>query len=282
MSFESQSFGYPSADYLASTLVESRPMYARRRSQFKSTALPVSTAAPRNKYKRVIRNRRRRFVGVSTPVGGNLTVMDPTIVKLNRFKPAPVTFEKTSPAVFTLGPSTAASAWSLIFDPSGTYNTFAGSSTGSLGTMPDWSSLTAIYNLYRVRKIVVTFRAETTGSTVSSLDDDSLGIVERYNYEKSVVTPTAAGISQLTEAQSKKFTSQHPQHQYTIYPKACYEVQNSAILASQGVSLMPQRWTDVNFPCQLYGFQWAMTNATNAQTQMYIDITYVVDFKYNK
>lgn len=260
----------------------------RRRSQFKSTttrSVPYTRPA---KYTRVVAAARRRRPARTRPAGGNLSIIDPTVTKLNMFRLPSTTVVKTLRNVFGISAGTPAAAWSFIFDPSGDYAKYSGTSNGYLGQggvltpMPDWASFASIYNQYKVKKIIITWRFETTGATVSTLDDDSVGILERYNYEKSIVLPTANGLAQLTDCIRKRFTAQNPSHQYTIYPKVCYEVQNSAIVSPQGVNYRSPGWCDVNYPVQIYGYQFAMETPTNAYTQGYCDITYEVDFRYSK
>lgn len=170
----------------------------------------------------------------------------------------------------------------MVFDPSGTYSLYQGSSGAAVAAVADWTSLKAIYNQYRVRKIVIHWKMVTNGATVSNLDDDSVSMLERYNYEKAITSPSLSGLGQLQNVQRKIFTAQHPVHTYVIYPKAMRTLENTGLLAAQGLGIGEMPWCNVESPCELFGYQWGFETSSNTYTSGYLDVEYDIEMRYNK
>lgn len=253
-----------------------------RRSQFKSTTIKKAPTDRSGRFRRSFRVRRRRSAfRAAGGAGGDKPWADPTCTKLNIYAPPPTMFKRTVGGAFTLAVSTGG-AISVVFDPSGSYSLYQGSSTAAIAGVADWASLKAIYNQYRVRKVVMHWKFVTSGATVSSLDDDSVIMLERYNYEKAVTTPTLAGMIQLQNVQRKVFTAQHPVHTYTVYPKAMKTLENTGILSAQGLGIADMPWTNCESPCELFGYQFAFETSSNAYTTGQLDIEYDLEMRYNK
>lgn len=260
----------------------SMPSYASRRSQFKSTAYRSRKMSRPDKYRRAIRNRTSYRRSRPRLALGQLGRMDPTRSVLNTTTRAAAMFSRTvSGVAWGFGSSSPSGAnFILTFDPSGTYGTYSGSiGSGTLPAMPDWISIIGIFNEYRVKAIRLTWKAVT--DTETSLDTDSPTILERYNYRKSITSTTSAAMRQLVGTVRKTFTAANPLDTYTVYPKCIVELQNTGVLSAQGAEIRSHDWTDVNYPCQLYGYQAVLDEATDAHTTMLLDITYEVEFRYH-
>lgn len=284
MSFESQSFrDYPSAEYLARThgitLSPVKPMYASRRSQFKSIALPKRTYKRPAKYTRKIRNMGRRF----TPVP-RVRSLDPSVQRLNGGRPQTITVKRTNPVTQTIliTSATGATGGTITFDPSGTFG-----NVGVGGTplaMPDWSSFKACFDYYRVNGIKLTWTlAETAGTAVDDPQENSPIVYYRYNYESSVVTPSLTGITQVSNCMKKVFTPTNPMTSYNIVPKVLDIVETTgSVLASQSYRLRDPGWIDVNLPAVIYGFQYFIEIQLATHQSLQLDVEYDISFKYGK
>lgn len=208
---------------------------------------------------------------------------DPSITMLNLAKQRTFTISKTLPytSCFYVSPSQSNYGTTLRFDPAGVY----GNSSNAAGpaSMPDWPSLSACFDLYKVNYIKLHIFLDSTGN----IDTDPVHLWYRYNYEPQVGTPTLAGIEQLPKVFRKTFTSQNNRFTYIIKPKELAVnvglTQTATTLTTDNISWRPiaHKFTDVDKPCVLYGFQFFIDNTTAAQT-LRMEVEYNVSFRYGK
>lgn len=252
-----------------------------RRSQFKSTATRSTPYARKPKYGRSYSNRRRRRPTFSRPLRG---VGDSSITMMNTGGSKYHTISRTVSAPFSInGVIAGTPGWTFIFDPSGTYSTFAGATAGALAAMPDWTSLVGIFDQYRVNYVKVRWSVVSTNASIP-VDDANVTMLSRYNYEAAVVTPTYSGMMNTSGVKRKAFCSQSPMLEDLVYPKYLLDVRNTGVLSAQGAAVAkPTEFLDVNNPCQLWGYQFVLGNGIpDATTKLWADIEYNVTFKYDK
>lgn len=213
----------------------------------------------------------------------NLVKKDPTIDILNYCRPQYMTTSKTlsyaNCNILAGGVSNYGIGYT--FDPAGVYGNY--SSVGGPASMPDWASFSSVFDFYRVNYIKIHLYADTN----ANLDTDPIIMWCRYNYEPSVGTPTLNGITQLPKVMKKTFSSQNTHLTYVIRPTQVIwgagAVQTATALTTDnvGYNIVKHKWTDVNKPVRLYGFQLFFDNTTTAQT-IKMEVEYNVSFRYGK
>lgn len=210
--------------------------------------------------------------------GAIVSKEDSSIKIMNTKVMKPLFVERTLDETLTLTVAgSTIPATTMVFDPSGLYgNTSFG--RGGL-TMTDWASCTGLYNFYRVKYVKIIARYHDSTLLSSNIN---YPLWLRYNYEPSVTVPSLAGVTSLSRVMLKTFTKDKLTVSYTLYPKVAFDLQNGAILASQGKGMKSQPWTDVNFPAQLYGFQMISDETLPPNATIFFEITYGVQFKYSK
>lgn len=207
-----------------------------------------------------------------------MNTRDPSIELVNFQKNPIITVSKTCPytSCNSIAGAVNGAGNSFIFDPSGTYGNVS-SGGGSL-VMPDFTSLTGVFDLYRVNYIKIHMFADW-GNGGTSTDPQELYM--RYNYEPSVLTPTLAGMTQLTKVIKKTFTPDRPRYTYIIKPKVRAAIYNSGAAAGWGNEIRSMKWTDVQNPVQLLGFSFYCPGQITGQSIRF-EIEYNVSFKYSK
>lgn len=273
----SVSFGSPQPPRQPFLTRNLRKAMDARRSQFKSTAYRKRAPKKSDKYRRRISNRMRsRSV---PPVAGPFG--DPTVRRLNPLRGQTLRVQKTvtyDDTFRVLASASPQSSYAVVFDPSGTY----GNSSISNGpiAMPDWTSLKACFDQYKVNSITLNMKHLNTGTVEP--DDNQVQLYYRYNYESQVTAPSFDGLASLPGTIVKTFTNTSPSVTYTFYPKCFVTVYNEGLLAAQGREAKEMSWCDVDDPVQLYGFQMVLANGTLPNQFIVFDITYDVTFKYGK
>lgn len=146
-------------------------------------------------------------------------------------------------------------------------------------SMPDWGSITNLFNRYKMLKVTYTFNLTTTTQT-NGLDGDRLPkIMIRYNYDSNL---TSSGIlnkfQELPDTKQLQFTADKTQMTYSYYPRCIEPVYLSGI--STGYKLARQQYIDVQYgTVPHYGIMWYVDFLTTGLAITY-DITYKVAFKY--
>ena len=113
-------------------------------------------------------------------------------------------------------------------------------------SMPDWGSITNLYNRYKMLKVTYTFNLTTTSGT-NGLDGDRLPKMSiRYNYDSNLLASNVP--TRLQDSPNVKifqFTTDKTQFQYTYYPRCIEPVYLSGI--STGYKLAKQQFIDVQY-----------------------------------
>ena len=165
-------------------------------------------------------------------------------------------------------------------------NAYAGASLpinfvgGALAaTMPDWSSITNLFNRFKMLKVTYTFNLTTT-TAANGLDGDRLPkMLIRYNYDSNL---GAAGVPlRLQDSPNVKvfqFTADKTQFSYTYYPRCIEPVYLSGI--STGYKLAKQQYIDVQYgTVPHYGLMFNVDFLSPGLFLTY-DITWTTAFKY--
>jgi len=197
----------------------------------------------------------------------------PKAAKLNQMivhnvsRPKPQIFRKT--ALFNQNTSN-------VITGSGVPTTLIGGAL--VQSMPDFTSITALYNRYKMKKITYTFNLQATGGfSLFALDLPKMLI--RYNYDSNL---TGAGIlaklQEIDNVVQFQFTPEKTQFSYSYYPKTISQVYLSGIAI--GYKLNPQQYIDKFYSdVPHYGIMWYIDNLATG-LQITYDIAYEVSFKY--
>lgn len=165
-------------------------------------------------------------------------------------------------------------AQAFVFDPSGTYGN-AGVALAPVG-LTDWASMTAMYDMYRVNWIKLTFTWTNSGGGTCPL-------FIRYNYDIDVTVPTLTGMAQLANLTEKSFTNVSPKFSYIFKPKQATLVDNfTSGLATEGRSIVDHTWTDVTYPVELWGVQLMTNFALVAGMNLFFEVEYDISFKSSR
>lgn len=150
--------------------------------------------------------------------------------------------------VNTLGGTSTAQNGREIFDPSGTFGTGFGSGAAA-DTMPEWTSLTGLFDQYHVNDITITVTAAPGGSVAGqTLDTAPVILYGRYSYDKSATVSSSADFGKLAGCKQHLFTTANPVCSWKIYPRICNYTATTGVLSLQGEEVRKQGWTDVGFP----------------------------------
>lgn len=163
-----------------------------------------------------------------------------------------------------------------IFDPSGTYDVAFGYGAGTT-QMPDWGNYVNIFDKYKVNWIEIEININNLSTSISFGDV----IWSRYNYS---LTPPAAcagpnGMQELANIQADTLTADKQQLVYRLVPMVNSAVYNTGTFSAAGLEMARHTWTDVNRPCQLYGYVMGFPYGVAATTSMTISVTYNISFK---
>lgn len=230
---------------------------------------------PWSSYKKKPAARRAVRGGAPRGAGSGAQSTDVSVRVLNPYRPPDFRIQRTLPQGLTYGFSNVTPNAAFYFDPSGTFGNY--SAAGAPLQMTDWTSLIALYDHYKVNSITINLNYETQGAVLGAVP-----VLMNKNYERSVTTSSAAGISALTRTVEKSFSPQSSRHTYTFVPRVNPLVDNGGVLAAEAREVRPMDWTDVNFPVELFGFQ-LYSPYTLATTQfLYMEVTYDISFRYSK
>lgn len=230
---------------------------------------------PWTPYKKKSTPRRAVRTGAPRGSGSGAQSTDFSIRVLNPYRPPDFRIQRTVPQSLCYGFSNGGINAAFIFDPSGTFG-----NTSSLGTpqqMQDWTALIALYDHYKVNSITVNLNYETQGSVLGPVP-----VLMNRNYERSVTTSSAIGISALTRTVEKSFSPTSARHTFTFKPRVNPLVDNTGVIATEAREVRDMDWTDVNFPAELFGFQVFSPYVLAATQFLYMEVTYDLSFRYSK
>ena len=214
--------------------------------------------------KRAPRRPRRKVARKSKP-----TTKVSQMITYNPNKPRPQLFKKT--ALYL-------SNGINILTGTGAAQTFLGGALAA--SMPDFGSITALYNRYKMRRITYTFNLSTTLQS-NGLDGDRMPrMLIRYNYDSNLTGANV--ISRLQDSPNVKcfqFTPDKTTFSYSYFPRCIEPVYLSGI--STGYKLAKPQYIDVQYgTVPHYGLMWTIDGLSTGLVITY-DISYEIDFKYS-
>ena len=168
----------------------------------------------------------------------------------------------------------------------------AGASQSSVASftvlsMPDFSSISALYNRYKINKVMLTFTLRDNTSSGASLFAANMPkIYIRYNYDSENLTSSSSTatvqskLQEMNNVQEFQFTPMKTQIQYSFVPRTIAPVYLSGL--STGYQLQPKRFIDAYYSgVQHYGIVW-YADIIPTGTYLQVDLTYDVSFKYSE
>lgn len=166
------------------------------------------------------------------------------------------------------------SGGNFVFDPSGTYGVHA------TVTIPNWGSMVALFDEYKVNKITITARY-----TPSDQAEDA-GSCQIYFCENrdTTLTGTKAQVLNKTNLIHHVFTEEHPMVKCELTPYVFDAVYNAGVLAAYGRSPRVMDWCDVDVPAQIYGWLWNADVPSGVVQNASIRFSYEYDvsFRYRQ
>lgn len=217
---------------------------------------PTNKRAPRRRVMRK-RNRKARQMKVSQ------------MITHNSFSPKPQVFRKVNLYNNNLG---------QVLTGTGASATLIGGAIPS--SMPDWSSVIALYNRYKMLKVTYTFNIQPvpgSGATLYSLDLPKILI--RYNYDSNLASGSIiTKLQEVPNAKQFQFTPDKTTFSYTYYPRCTEPVYLSSVLS--GYKLARQQYIDVQYgTVPHYGIMAYIDNLATG-LQLTFDVQYETAFKY--
>jgi len=188
------------------------------------------------------------------------------LISFNTMKPKPQVFKKT--ALFQYN------ATNLIQGPIFAATILGGATVGS---MPDFTPISNLYNRYKMLKVTYTFNLQAIANSLSNYDLPRIWC--RYNYDSNLVSgDILTKMQECPNTKSFQFTAEKTQMSYTYYPRCIEPVYLSGI--STGYRLAKQQFVDCQYATvPHYGI---MVYVDNISANLFIsyDISYEVAFKY--
>lgn len=191
------------------------------------------------------------------------------LINLNTLRPKPQVFKKTALYAQNL---------TNVMVGAGTSVVQIGGALPS--SMPDWSSIIALYNRYKMRKITYTFNLQSTaGATTSLYSYDLPRIFIRYNYDSNLGSGgVLAKLQECPNVKVHQFTPEKTTFSYSYYPHILQPVYLSAL--STAYKIAPQQYIDIVYgTVPHYGIMWYVDNLTTSLSLTY-DISWETSFKY--
>ena len=215
---------------------------------------------PIRKGKKVIR--RKTKSGVSGAIVSQMKNLNTTKQKL-------MSFEKTSRSVIN---------GTTFITGTNNQDTYLGGALPS--SMPDWGSITQLFNRYRLDAITYTFTLTNEYETpVDMFSTRMPKMYIRYNYDSNLTSGNVGDkLQELPNVKLFSFTPTKTQFSYTYYPRCIEPVYLSSI--ATGYRLAPKRFIDVAYgDIPHYGLMWNIDFLADG-LQIQYDITWRQTFKY--
>jgi len=186
----------------------------------------------------------------------------------NAFRPKPQVFMKTQLC--------DANPLALTYVGTGASYTSVGGAT--VGSMPDFLNISALYNRYKIMAITYNFNVQPTG-TGGLISFDLPKMTIRYNYDGNLVAGSLPiKFQDLNNVKCFQFTQDKTQFSYTFYPRCNEPVYLSGV--STGYKLARQQYIDCQYSnIPHYGIMW-YADSIPVGVKICLDITYKVAFKY--
>lgn len=204
----------------------------------------------------------------------------------------------TTPGVFNISASSNGGVTGfMVFDPSGanTSSYYIAEAISSVpvqfatpmnsgGSTSGWNSLKAVFDQYRLNKIVITITSASAPGSYGTLDDQ-VSVYGRHVYdpEFSYVggsTPNSRTLLAMTKVKRHIFTLERPTVTYVVYPRVL--MQANRVVAGSGYSdswrIAKPAWFNMSDPACFYGFAFYIPDLA-ANCQVITDITYDIAFR---
>lgn len=267
-------------------------VYIRR----KSRAPAKKSTTKKRSYRKVSVRRPRRVAKSLNYLDTTIAVMNPgrdPIIRMTKSMPLNVPYQiggATKGVNFQMG--TTALTWGqvMVFDPSGTRGNICGTVTANstllgAGGIAEWAALALLYTQYKVKKVHLKFNCH---SNAGNLDTEPPTMYIRYvkEWTNQPGTPGQVTPGILAEQRNivkKTFTSQHPDFQYSFYPKVAMlsDSDGTSTISQDSRVFKSMPFTNVSTPVDLWGLQifvyWPGNASHTAIIQM--DVTYDLEFR---
>lgn len=209
--------------------------------------------------------------------GARAQLNDPTIRVLNPRRERVLRIQRTCNPTLTYSWSNTGVPVSAAFrfDPSGTFGNTSNSGTGL--AIQDWSAFTALYDQYKVNKIIVNLRWANSSGV-----EPNWNLYVRFNYDTAVGStyqPTPGTMCQLGRVVEKTFNASSSCLTYSFFPRVNLLADNEATLATDSRQSVPMDWTDINYPVELLGLQVSNNVPVSAANLLTMEITYDISFR---
>lgn len=160
----------------------------------------------------------------------------------------------------------------------GTGTSFTAVGGVTVGSMPDFLNMSALYNRYKMMSVTYNWNVQPVGAG-SLISFDLPKLTVRYNYDGNLAASSLpAKFQDLNNVKQFQFTPDKTQFSYTYYPRANEPVYLSGI--STGYKLARQQYIDCAYSnVPLYGIMW-YADSIPVGVKICLDITYKCAFKY--
>jgi len=187
---------------------------------------------------------------------------------VNSFRPKPQVFRKSA---------LSANGQGGLLTGSGVAIQVVGGALAS--SMPDWSSITALYNRYKMLKITYTFNIQAAQGLGTLFNYDLPKMLVRYNYNSNLLATNAGTtLQEMANTHQFQFTPEKTSFSYSYYPRCVEPVYLSSV--ASGYKLAKQQYIDVQYgTVPHYGIAFFVDQLALGLVITY-DISWEVAFKY--
>jgi len=149
----------------------------------------------------------------------------------------------------------------------------------TVGSMPDFLNIIALYNRYKIISCTYNWNVQPVGSGgLISFDLPKMTI--RYNYDGNIASSSVLPLKfqDLNNVKQFQFTPDKTQFSYTYYPRVNEPIYLSGV--STGYKLGRPQYIDCAYSnVPHYGLMWYL-DSVPVGVKVCLDITYKVAFKY--
>lgn len=162
----------------------------------------------------------------------------------------------------------------------GASTSITGEGQFTIDVVPQFPELTALFNRYKLHKVILNIRAIDQQTGVSFAQSQMPTLYHRYNYDSNIaVVSIKDKLSNATNVNTFTFTLDKTKTQYTLVPKTVSPVYYS--ITSTGYKLNEPEWIDVAYPSvPHYGWMYYIDNLLTGFT-IAVDVTYDFSMKYS-
>lgn len=156
-----------------------------------------------------------------------------------------------------------------------------GSDTFQLTDIPQYASYAQIYDKYRIRKVVITWRS-LNNQSIDSLGSITMGMFHSNIDSNDGTVPTS--LSQLQNDSTYKCTKSSRDHIRVVYPKVLQQISATVPAPGSTPANAKSLWLNTNANnIEHYAIKWAMEGGTGTAGQPSFGVTpiytFYIDFK---